>query len=119
MYSQQILEHFQNTRNVGELEDADACVRVENPGCGDVLQLALKIQEGRVTAAKFRARGCVCAIACGSQLTEMIRDKSLTEVRSIRREDLVQALGELPPASYHAATLAIDALTAALKQVKE
>jgi len=119
MYSRQVLEHFQNTRNVGDLENADAYVRVDNPGCGDVLQLALKVQQGRITAAKFRARGCVCAIACASQLTEMIRDQELPVVRAIGREDLERALGGLPPASRHAATLAIDALTAALKQIEQ
>lgn len=118
MYSRQVLEHFQSTQNVGDLEDADASVRQDNPACGDILQLALKAKDGRITVARFRARGCVCAIACGSLLTELVVNKTLAEARALRREDLVQLLGGLPPASGHAAVLAIDALTAALKQLK-
>jgi nitrogen fixation NifU-like protein len=117
MYSRQILEHFQNTHNVGELENADAYVRVDNPVCGDLLQLAIKVSNGRIEDAKFRARGCVSAIACGSQLTDLIREKTLPEVRALKRDDLVKALGGLPPASDHAATLAMDALAAALRQL--
>lgn len=118
MYSRQVLEHFQSTENVGDLEDADAYVRQDNPACGDILQLALKVEAGRITVARFRARGCVCAIACGSKITEMILGKTFAEARALKREELTQQLGGLPPASGHAAVLAIDALTAALKQLK-
>jgi NifU-like protein involved in Fe-S cluster formation len=117
MYSRQVLDHFQRTQNVGDLENADAYVRLDNPACGDILQLAIKVDGDRITAAKFRARGCVCAIACGSQLTELIVNKTVAEARTLRREDLVQQLGGLPPASGHAAVLAVEALTAALKQL--
>jgi nitrogen fixation protein NifU and related proteins len=118
MYSRQVLEQFQNTRNVGELPDADAYVRVDNPGCGDILQLAIKVAGGKIADAKFRARGCVAAIACGSQLVDMIRDKSLIKVANLRRENLIAALGGLPETSTHAGSLAIDALNAALKQLE-
>lgn len=118
MYSRQVLEHFQNTRNVGDLPDATTYVRVDNPACGDTLQLALKVEGERITDAKFRARGCVAAIACASQLTELICGAHLAQVRALRPEQLVQALGGLPEASTHASQLAIDALTAALKQIK-
>jgi nitrogen fixation NifU-like protein len=118
MYSRQVLEHFQDTRNVGDLPDANAYVRVDNPACGDVLQLALKVERDRISKAKFRARGCVAAIACASQLTELISGLSLAEARALRREHLVKAIGGLPEASTHASHLAMDALTAALKQVK-
>ncbi len=118
MYSRQVLDHFQNTRNVGDLPDADAYVRVENPACGDVLHLALKLAGGRIAQARFRARGCVCAIACASQLTEMILDKTPAEARSLGREQLLTALGGLPPASEHAAALAMDALAQALHQLE-
>jgi nitrogen fixation NifU-like protein len=115
MYSRQVLEQFQNTRNVGELPDANAYVRLDNPGCGDILQLTLKLTQGRISEAKFRARGCVAAIACGSQLVDMIVGKSVAEVCGLRKEDLITALGGLPPASVHASQLAVDALGAALK----
>src|SRR5580704_16966687 len=70
MYSPQLLDHFQNPRNAGELAGADAVAEIENPACGDVLRLALTVGEGRITAARFKAMGCVAAIACGSALTE-------------------------------------------------
>ena len=116
MYSRQVLEQFQNTRNVGELPDASAYVRVDNPACGDILQLAIKVSHGHVADAKFRARGCVAAIACGSQLVDMIMGKPLAALQSFRREDLIAALGGLPEASTHASQLAVDALSAALKR---
>jgi nitrogen fixation NifU-like protein len=115
MYSRQVLQQFQNTQHVGELPDANAYVQVDNPGCGDVLQLAIKISQGHVTDAKFRARGCVAAIACGSQLVDMIMGKPLAALQKFRREDLITALGGLPQTSTHASQLAIDALSAALK----
>jgi NifU-like protein involved in Fe-S cluster formation len=77
--------------------------------------LAIKVEEERITQAKFRSRGCVAAIACASQLTEMISGRTIAEVRGFRREQLVEALGGLPEASVHASHLAMDALTAVLK----
>ncbi len=118
MYSPEVLDHFEHPRNVGAVEQPDASVRLENPACGDVLELTLKIAGGLILAARFRAKGCVPAIACGSQLTEMLRDCTVAEARALRREDLVEALGGLPQASTHAGQLAIDALGAALKNVK-
>ncbi len=117
MYSPQILDHFEHPRNVGAVEQPDASAHVENPACGDVLELTLNIDGGRIVEARFRAKGCVPAIACGSQLTEMLRDRTVAEARALRREDLVEALGGLPQASTHAGQLAIDALGAALKNV--
>lgn len=118
MYSAQVLNHFQNPRNAGELPDADASVQLENPACGDVLKLALKVSGGRIVAARFKAKGCVPAMACGSLLTEMLVGRSLQEVRHLNREQLVAAIGGLPKESLHASHLAMDALTAALKQLK-
>ncbi len=117
MYSPQVLDHFQHPRNVGAVERPDASARLENPACGDVLELTLKIAGGRILAARFRAKGCVPAIACGSQLTEMLRERTVAEARALRREDLIQALGGLPQASTHAGQLAIDALGSALKNL--
>jgi nitrogen fixation NifU-like protein len=118
MYSAQLLDHFQNPRNVGELTDADAAAEIENPVCGDVLRLTLKISAGRITEAQFKAKGCVAAIACGSALTELILEKTLNDARKLRREEIVAAVGGLPQASTHAAQLALDALSAALSQTK-
>ena len=118
MYSPQLLDHFQNPRNAGEITDPDASVQLENPACGDILKLTLRVTDGRITEIRFLAKGCVPAMACGSLLTELVQGKTLKEVRKLRREELVQAIGGLPAASSHASHLAIDALAAALKEVK-
>lgn len=117
MYSAQVLDHFQNPRNPGEIQNADARVQIENPACGDVLELTARIASGRVTEIRFRAKGCVSAIACASALMELVEGKSLDEARRLRREELVERIGGLPEASAHAGYLAVDALRALLKEV--
>ena len=118
MYSAQVLDHFQNPRNAGELADADATAEIENPACGDVLRLSLKTSAGRITQAQFKAKGCVAAIACGSALTELVVGKTLREAGDLLREDFIAAVGGLPQASTHAAQLSLDALSAALSRLK-
>jgi nitrogen fixation NifU-like protein len=117
MYSPQTLDHFQHPRNVGELAAADAVVQIDNPACGDILQLSVKVADGCVAEVRFRAKGCVPSMACGSLLTELIQGKPIEEVRRLKREELVEAIGGLPEASSHAAHLAMDALAAALKRL--
>ena len=117
-YSEKVLDHFEHPRNVGELPDADAEARVENPVCGDIMTLTVKISGGHICQARFRTRGCVASIAAGSCLTEMIQGKTLVEARSINREQLVAALDGLPRASIHASHLAMDALAAVPKNAK-
>ncbi len=119
MYSPQLIEHFEHPRNVGELSQPDAAARVENPACGDVMTLHLRIADGRVTEAKFRVKGCVAAIGCGSALTEAIANRSLADARALTREQIVAAVGGLPPASEHASHLAFDVLQAALKSLRK
>jgi len=116
-YSPQLLDHFEHPRNVGEVEGADAVAEVENPACGDILRLSLKLEGGRIVEARFRTRGCVPSIACGSALTELLQGKSVAEARALRREELVAAVGGLENASQHASHLAMDALAAALRQL--
>jgi nitrogen fixation protein NifU and related proteins len=117
MYSAQLLDHFQNPRNAGELADADAMVEIENPACGDLLRLMLTTRAGRITEARFKAKGCVAAIACGSALTELVVGKTLKEAKNLRREEVITAVGGLPQASTHAAQLALDALSLALRRI--
>jgi nitrogen fixation NifU-like protein len=117
MYSAQLLDHFQNPRNAGEIAGADATAEIENPACGDVLRLSLKASAGRITHAQFKAKGCVAAIACGSALTELITGKTLQEAQKLRREEVSASVGGLPQASTHAAQLALDALSAALSRI--
>jgi NifU-like protein involved in Fe-S cluster formation len=118
MYSAQLLDHFQNPRNTGDVVGADAVAEIENPACGDVLRLTLKIDAGRVSEIRFKAKGCVPSMACGSALTELIAGKTLAESRSLQRDTLIAAVGGLPQASTHAAQLALDTLSAALRQLK-
>jgi nitrogen fixation protein NifU and related proteins len=117
MYSAQLLDHFQNPRNAGDIADADAAAELENPACGDVLRLTFKIRSGRIAQSQFKAKGCVAAIACGSALTELVSGKTLNEALRLRREDLIGAVGGLPEASTHAVQLALDTLSAALNRV--
>ncbi|HUX68670.1 MAG TPA: iron-sulfur cluster assembly scaffold protein [Terriglobales bacterium] len=117
MYSAALLDHFQHPRNAGTVADADATAQLENPACGDELQLTLKIAAGRIEEIRFLARGCTAAIACGSALTELARGRTVAEARGLGREELVRAVGGLPPASHHASQLALEALRAALAQL--
>jgi nitrogen fixation NifU-like protein len=117
MYSPQLLDHFQNPRNVGDLPGADATVEIENPVCGDLIRLSLKLDAGRISAVKFKAKGCVPAMACASALTELVLGKTPQEARRLTREVMTEAVGGLPQASSHAALLALDALSAALAQI--
>jgi nitrogen fixation NifU-like protein len=114
MYSSQVLDHFEHPRNAGTLAAADASARIENPACGDVLELAVRISEGRIAEIRFRAKGCVAAMACASAVTELVSGKTVDEARKLSREELVQAVGGLPVASSHASHLAIDTLAAVL-----
>ena len=116
MYSPQLLDHFQNPRNAGEVSNPDASAQLENPACGDVLKLTVRITDGRITEIRFLAKGCVPAMACGSVLTELVQGRTMAEARQLRREELVRAIGGLPEASNHAGHLAMDALAAILRE---
>ncbi|MGP0018140.1 MAG: iron-sulfur cluster assembly scaffold protein [Candidatus Sulfotelmatobacter sp.] len=118
MYSTQMLDHFQNPRNAGEVVDADAVAQIENPACGDVLRLTLKIRAGRIAEIRFKAKGCVPSMACASALTELVAGRTPEEARSLSRDTLITAVGGLPQASTHAAQLALDAISAVLRQLK-
>lgn len=118
MYSAELLDHFQHPRNAGDLSGADASAEIENPVCGDVLRLTLKIESGRIAEIRFKAKGCVPSMACASALTELVRGKSIGDARSLDRNTLTSAVGGLPQASTHAAQLALDTLAAVLGQVK-
>jgi len=114
MYSPQVLDHFEHPRNAGAVADASASARIENPACGDILELTVRVLEGRIEEIRFKAKGCVAAMACGSALTELVRGKSVEDARKLSREELLAAVGGLPEASGHASHLAMDALGAVL-----
>ncbi len=117
MYSVQLLDHFEHPRNAGELVDADASAEIENPVCGDIIRISLKLNGGKIAEIRFKAKGCVPAIACGSAVTTLALGKLPVEARQIKIEKIVEAVGGLPPASNHAAQIALDALRAALAKV--
>jgi nitrogen fixation NifU-like protein len=116
LYSLQLLDHFENPRNAGEIAGADVRVRMENPACGDVLELSANIRNGQIEAIRFRAKGCVPAMACGSLLTELVAGKTANEAAGITKAMLVGEIGGLPEASGHAAQLAVDALQVMLRK---
>lgn len=117
MYSSQLLDHFEHPRNAGEIGQPDASVELSNPICGDILRLTLRVKEGTIVEARFLAKGCVPAMACGSALTELVQGRTIIEAGQLHREEVVKAVGGLPEASGHASHLAIDALKAALKKI--
>jgi nitrogen fixation NifU-like protein len=117
MFSEAVLDHFRNPRNVGELPGATATVEVSNPVCGDILKLSARIVEGHIAEARFLCRGCTTSIACASILTEELHDRTLAEAGSITAEALSKSLGGLPPATFHGAQLAADAVNALLQKL--
>jgi nitrogen fixation protein NifU and related proteins len=118
MFSDTLLDHFQHPRNSGELSGATARVEVSNPICGDILQLAAILDDHRIRETRFLCRGCTASIASASLLTELMQGRKLSELDAIRAESLAHSLGGLPPASFHAAQLAVDALESLLQKLR-
>lgn len=110
MYSSELLDHFENPRNAGELDAPMLKVSCENPVCGDQLRLSLNCAEGRLTAVRFKARGCTASIACASALTTLLEGRTREELKSIVAADVEAAVGGLIPESKHAAVLCADAV---------
>lgn len=110
MYSELVLDHFRTPRNSGKLANATAEVQATNPICGDILELAVRVEGGGIVEARFLCRGCTTAIACASLITERLKGCTVSAARSITAENISEALGGLPPATFHGAQLATDAL---------
>ena len=117
MYSAEVLDHFQNPRNAGAVAEPDATAQLENPACGDILKLTLKLEAGRIADIRFLAKGCVPAMACGSAITELAKGKTVADARQLSREDVLTKVGALPEASGHASHLAIDTLRELLRML--
>ena len=117
MFSETVLDHFQRPRNVGELAGATAVVEVSNPVCGDVLRLAVIVEDGVVREVRFLCRGCTASIASASVLTEKMKGRGVSELKEMQATEIAAELGGLPPASFHAAQLAEDGVKAILSKM--
>jgi len=115
LYSDKVMDHFSNPRNVGEIEAADGVGEVGNPQCGDIMRFYLKVEDGIIQDAKFKTFGCGAAIATSSMVTEMVKGKTLSEAQKISNEAVAEALDGLPPIKMHCSNLAADALHEAIK----
>jgi nitrogen fixation protein NifU and related proteins len=114
LYNQTVMEHFLNPRNLGDLKDADGVGEVGAAACGDIMKISLKIEAGRITDARFKTFGCGSAIASSSMATELIKGRTIEEAMKFNNQEVVQALGGLPPVKIHCSVLAEEALKAAL-----
>ncbi|MFV1950354.1 MAG: Fe-S cluster assembly scaffold protein NifU [Nitrospinota bacterium] len=119
LYSDKVMDHFENPRNVGKIEDADGVGTVGNPVCGDVMKLYLKIDDDTIVDARFKTFGCGAAIATSSMITELIKGKKIEEVKQITNKTVAEALGGLPKNKLHCSVLAEEAVEAALKDYYE
>lgn len=113
-YSKEVIEHFLNPRNVGEIKDADGVGEVGNPVCGDIMRMYIKVKKDIITDVKFLTFGCGAAVATSSMITEMIKGKSLEEAEEITNINVAEALGGLPPIKMHCSNLAQQCVKAAI-----
>ncbi|MGE5557504.1 MAG: Fe-S cluster assembly scaffold protein NifU [Bacillota bacterium] len=119
MYSEKVMEHFANPRNVGEIPDADGVGEVGNPACGDIMKIYIKVKDQRIADIKFKTFGCGAAIATSSMVTEMVKGKTLAEAGSITNKAVAEALDGLPPVKMHCSNLAADALHLAIEDYRK
>jgi len=113
-YSEKVIEHFRNPRNVGEISDADGIGNVGNPMCGDIMRLYIKVADNRIVDAKFKTFGCGAAIATSSMVTELVKGKTIEEALKISNRAVAEALGGLPKIKMHCSMLAEEALKSAI-----
>jgi len=119
MYSQKVMEHFMNPKNVGEIENPDGVSEEGNPVCGDVMRFYIKVENGRIADIKFKTFGCGAAIASASALTEMVKGKPIEEVEKLTRDMLVEELGGLPPNKLHCSLLAVKGIKSAIENWRQ
>lgn len=118
MYSEKVMDHFMNPRNVGEIENADGVGQVGNPKCGDIMKMYLKIEDNVIIDAKFKTFGCGAAVATSSMATELVVGKTVEEALQITNKAVAEALDGLPPAKMHCSNLAEEAITSAIEDYK-
>ncbi|MCK4933072.1 Fe-S cluster assembly scaffold protein NifU [Candidatus Bathyarchaeota archaeon] len=119
MYSEKVMDHFRNPRNVGEIKDPDGVGTVGNPVCGDLMTIHIKVKDNTISEIKFKTFGCGAALATSSMITELAKGKSLETALKITRKDVADNLGGLPPIKMHCSNLAADALHEAVKDYRK
>lgn len=119
LYSEKVMEHFKNPRNVGEMENPDGIGYVGNPVCGDIMELYIRITDNTIIDARFKTFGCGAAIATSSMVTEMVKGKSINEALEISNKAVAEALGGLPPVKMHCSVLAEEALKSAIEDYQK
>jgi len=115
LYNQTVMDHFMNPRNMGDVKDADGVGEVGAAACGDIMKISLKIKDGKIEDARFKTFGCGSAIASSSMATELIKGRTIDEAMNFSNQEVVDALGGLPPVKIHCSVLAEEALKAALE----
>jgi nitrogen fixation protein NifU and related proteins len=118
MYSDKVMEHFSNPRNVGELSDPDGIGEVGNATCGDIMRMYIKVKDDRIEDIRFKTFGCGAAIATSSMATEMVKGMTLEEAMQLTNREVAEALGGLPPVKMHCSNLAADALHKAIEDYR-
>ena len=119
IYTEKVMDHFRNPRNIGEIKDADGIGTVGNPRCGDVMEISIKVKDDKIVDIKFKTFGCTAAIASSSIATELVKGKTLDEAMKLTRDDVAKELGGLPAFKLHCSNLAADALRAAIKDYRK
>ena len=119
LYSDKVMDHFRNPRNLGKMDDADGIGEVGNAKCGDIMKIYLKIDDNRITDVKFETFGCGSAIASSSMATEMIKGKTIDEALALTNKEVVDALGGLPVHKLHCSVLAEEAVKSAIQDYYE
>lgn len=119
MYSEKVMDHFTNPRNVGDLEEASGTGEVGNPTCGDIMKIAIKVENDVITDVKFKTFGCGAAIATSSMVTEMVKGKTIEEALKISNKSVAEELDGLLPAKMHCSNLAADALHKAIEDYQK
>ncbi|MGI6783966.1 MAG: Fe-S cluster assembly scaffold protein NifU [Aminivibrio sp.] len=118
MYSEKVLDHFQNPRNVGEIENPDGVGQAGNPKCGDIMKIYLRVEDDVITDIKFKTFGCASAIASSSMATELVKGKTVEEAWNLTNRAVAEALDGLPPVKMHCSILAEEAIHAAINNYR-
>jgi nitrogen fixation NifU-like protein len=119
MYSDKVMDHFLNPRNVGEIDNPDGLGKAGNPVCGDIMELSIRVENNVITDARFKTFGCGAAIATSSMVTELVRNRTVDEALTISNKAVAEALGGLPPIKMHCSVLAEEALRAAIDDFRK